>query len=125
MSSASCPDCILVVVLKNCEPYIVAELFNMRLKESCFRDCGKVSLMVPVFKNAAERSTTKNYCPISLVSVVSKVFEKLISNILVDHPEKPCLFSGFQCDFRSCGTTADLLTVVSDGIIIGLVLLEL
>ena len=33
------PDCIPVVVLKNCESelsYILAELFNMSLKESCF-----------------------------------------------------------------------------------------
>ena len=48
------PDCIPVVVLKNGEPellYILTELFNMCLKESCFPDCWKVSLMVPVFKN--------------------------------------------------------------------------
>ena len=35
-------DCILVVVLKKCEPevsYILAELFNKCLKESCFTDC--------------------------------------------------------------------------------------
>ena len=40
--------------------------------------------MVPVFKNVLERSTAKNYCPVSLVSVVSKVFEKLVSNRIVD-----------------------------------------
>ena len=48
------PDCIPVVVLKNCEPelsYILAELFNKCLKESCFPDCWKVSYVVPVFKN--------------------------------------------------------------------------
>ena len=42
---ASGPDYISVVVLKNCEPelsYILAEHFNMRLKESCFSDCWKV-----------------------------------------------------------------------------------
>ena len=42
LSKASGPDCILVVVLKNCEldlSYIVVELFNMCLKESCFPDC--------------------------------------------------------------------------------------
>ena len=36
------PNCIPVVVLKNCEPelsYILAKLFNMCLKESCFPDC--------------------------------------------------------------------------------------
>ena len=54
LSKASGPDCIPVVVLKNCEPelsYILAELFNKCLKESCFLDCWKVSSVVPVFKN--------------------------------------------------------------------------
>ena len=40
-SKASGPDCIPVVVLKNCEPelsYILAELYNMFLKGSCFLD---------------------------------------------------------------------------------------
>ena len=72
------PDCITVAVLKNCEPdlpYILAELFNICLKESCFPDCCKVSSVVPVFKNVGERSTAKSYRPVSLLSVVSKVFE--------------------------------------------------
>ena len=75
-SKAPGPDCISVVVLKNCEPelsYILAELFNICLKESCFPDCWKVSSVVPVFKNVAESSTAKNYGPVSLLSVVSKV----------------------------------------------------
>ena len=53
-SKASSPDCIPVVVLKNCEPelsYILAKLFNKCLKESCFPDCWKVSSVVPLFKN--------------------------------------------------------------------------
>ena len=51
-SKASGPDCILVVVLKNCEPelsHILAELFNKYLRESCFPDCWKISSVVPVF----------------------------------------------------------------------------
>ena len=44
------------------------------LKESCFPECWNVSLMVPVFKNVRERSTTKNYHPVSFFSEVSKVF---------------------------------------------------
>ena len=42
LSKASGPDCIPVVVLKNCEPElsnVLAELFNKRLKESCFPYC--------------------------------------------------------------------------------------
>ena len=79
-SKASGDDYNVVVVLKDCDPklsYILAELFNMCLKESCFPGCWKVSLAVPVFKNVGERSTGKNERPVSLLSVVSKVIEKL------------------------------------------------
>ena len=54
LSKASGPDCIPVVILKNCElklSYILAEVFNKCLKESCFPDCLKISSAVPVFKN--------------------------------------------------------------------------
>ena len=96
-------DCILVVVPKNCEPDlsdILAELFNKCLKECCFPDRWKVSL-VPVVKNVWGRSTAKNYHPVSLFFVVSKVFEKLVNNRIVDHLEKCGLFSDFQYGFRS------------------------
>ena len=64
----------------------------MYLKESCFPDCLKVSLVVPVFnKNVGERSTVKNYHSFSLPSVVGKVFEKLVNNRIVHHLDK--------CDF--------------------------
>ena len=78
----------MVVVLKDCEPelsYILAELFNKCLQESCFPDCWKVLSVVTVFKNVRERSVTKNYRPVSLLSVVSKVSGKRVSNRIVDH----------------------------------------
>ena len=103
LSKASGPDCIPVVDLKNCDPelsYILAKLFNKCPKESCFQDCWKVSTVVLVFDNVAERSTTKSYHPVSLLSVVSKVFEKLVSNRIVDHLEKCNLLSDFQYGFR-------------------------
>ena len=48
--------------------------------------------------------------------MVSKDFEKLLNNRIVDHLEKSGLFSNFQYGFRSSRSTADLLTVVSDRI---------
>ena len=84
------------------------------VKKVCWKDCWKVSLVVPVFKNVGERSTAKNYCPASLLSVVSKVVEKPVNNKTVDYLEKCGLFSDFQYGFRSSQSTADLLTVVSD-----------
>ena len=57
--------------------------------------------MVPVFENLRERSTAKNYHPVSVFSAVSKVFEKLVNDKVVDHLEKSELFSDFQYGFRS------------------------
>ena len=91
LSKASGPDCIPVMVLKNCGPelsYILAELFNKCLKESCFPDCWKVSLAVPVFKNVGEMFTAKSYHPVSVLFIVSIVFKKLVNNRIVDHLEK-------------------------------------
>ena len=84
--------------------------------------------MVPEFKNVGENSTAKTYRPVSLLFVVSKVFEKLVNNRIIDHLEKCIFFSYFQYDCRSSQSTANLLTVVSDRIgrfLLGLGLLEL
>ena len=51
--------------------------------------------MVPAFKNVRERSSAKNYYSVSLLSVVSKIFEKLANNRIVDHLVKCDLFSDF------------------------------
>ena len=56
-------DCVPMVVLRNSQSelsYILSELFNKCLKESCFPDLWKVSSVVPVFKNVGERSAAKN-----------------------------------------------------------------
>ena len=47
-----------------CEPdlmYILAEHFNMGLKEFSFSACWKVLSVVTVFKNVGERFATENY----------------------------------------------------------------
>ena len=108
-----------MVALKNCEPelsYILAEFFSKCLKESCFLDCCKASSVVPVFKNVGERSAVKNYRLVSLLSVVGKVFEKVVHNRIVDDLEKCGHFSDYQHGFRSSGSIANLLKVVPDRI---------
>ena len=74
--------------------------------------------MVPVFKNVGEGSTAKVYCPVSLLFMVSSVFEKLVNNSIVDHLEKCGVFSDFQYGLRSPQLTANLMAVVSDRIAI-------
>ena len=95
LSKASGPDYNPVVVLRNFESQlwdILAELFNICLKYSCFPNCWKVLSVVPVFPDVGERSTAKNYRSVSLLSVVSKAFEKLVNDSLVEDLEKIGLF---------------------------------
>ena len=88
-SEASGPDCIPVVILKNCEPswtfqYMSERVLFSRSLEDLMGDS--------VFKNVGERSTAKNYHPVSFLSVVSKVFEQLVNDSIVDNLEKFDLF---------------------------------
>ena len=66
------PNCVSVVVLKNCESelsYILPELFK-----TCFPDVGRsLPSVVPVFRNVSERSAAENYHPVSLLFLVSKI----------------------------------------------------
>ena len=57
--------------------------------------------MVSLFKNVGERSNAENYRAVSLFSVVSKVFERLVDNRILDHLEKCDIFSDFQYGFTS------------------------
>ena len=118
-SNTSGTDCNTVEVLRNCElelSYILAELFDKCLKESYFLDCWEVSSSVSVLKNVGERSAAKDYHTVSLLSVVSKVFQKVVNNRIIDHLEKCGLFSDFQYGFRSSQSNAELLTVICDRI---------
>ena len=54
-------------------------------------------------------SMAKNYRPVNLYSVVSKIFKKFVNNSLVDYLKK----CGISSDFQSTSLTADLLIVVS------------
>ena len=63
------------------------------MKGSYFPDCSKDPFVSSVFKNVGERSTAKNFCHVSLPSVIRKVFVKLVNNRIVDHLEKCGHFS--------------------------------
>ena len=83
--------------------FTLARVFNKCLKESCFPGCWKISSVVPVFKNVG--SIAKNCCPVSLLSVIRKLSEKLVNNRLFNHFEKCGLLSDFQYSFRSSRST--------------------
>ena len=116
-SKATGPKEIPVVVLQKCSPEfspILCRLFRKCIGESCFASCWKRASVVPVFKKSGERSDPQNYRPISLLSIISKVFESLINSSLTCHLESLHIFSDHQYGFRSGRSSADALTVLSE-----------
>ena len=75
-----------------------------------------------MYKDSGERSDPHNYHPISLLPVISKVFESIINVALVRLLDSSGLFSDFQYGFRTSRSTADILTVISDVSIVHLIL---
>ena len=76
LSNASGTDCVPLVVLKNCESdlsYILAELFKC-LRSLVFQIVGRFHQW-SLYLRMLGRSTAKIYHPVSLLSVVTKVFE--------------------------------------------------
>ena len=115
-TKATGPDDIPVIVLKNICPEIsplLAKLFNRCLKERCFPDSWKMSSVCPVFKNAGDRCSPSQYRPISLLSVMSKLFESVINKAVISHLDRHKLLSDNQYGFRSSRSTADILTVIT------------
>ena len=85
-------------------------------ERALFPDCWKVSVVVPVFKNVGERSTAKNYCPVSLFLWSIKSLKNLQIIGLFITLRNVDFFSDFQYGLRYSLSTAYLLTVVSDKI---------
>ena len=77
--------------------YILGEVFIKHLKKSCFPDCWKDSLVVPLFKNFGETSKAKKCHHVTLLPATGNIMK----NRIADHLKKCGLFSDFQYVFRS------------------------
>ena len=80
------PDGIHGKVLKNCAQslaYPLSILFNLSFSTGCIPPDWKLALVVPVHKKG-DKSSVENYRPISLTSLVMKVFERCIKTALDD-----------------------------------------
>src|SRR6201990_1621386 len=110
------PDGIPPAVLKTCASELAPcldKLFRLCLSTSTFPSCWKRALIQPLPKKG-DPCQPSNYRPISLTSVLSKVFESILNRKIWKHLSSSNLISDRQYGFRKERSTGDLLSLLSD-----------
>ena len=109
-------DCISSYFLKLALPFIensLTLLFNSSMETSQFLDAWKIARIVSVFKDG-DREIKSNYRPISILPVISRLFEKLIADQVYQYMNEHSLFSPHQSGFLKHHPTATSLLKNTD-----------
>ena len=78
---------------------ILNTIFNSCLKNGLYPDELKISRVIPLHKGGA-KFELKNYCPISILSTINKIFETIIKQRLITFLTKYNVFVPTQFGFR-------------------------
>ena len=87
--------------------------FNCYLTSGIFPDDWKLAKVTPIFKQG-DRSDMNNYRPISVISEIAKVFERIIYNQLSSYLSENNILSQYQSGFRSFHSTVTALLEATD-----------
>ena len=93
-------------------PYI-SIIFNCCLTTGTFPDDWKLAKVTPTFKQG-DRSNMNNYRPISVISAIAKVFERIVYNQLSSYLSENNILSKYQSGFRSFHSTVTALLEATD-----------
>lgn len=96
------PDGISSHMLKNTSYSVspsLCKLFNRSLSTGCFPAEWKISNITPVFKSG-DKGSVSNYRPISLLSIPSKILERIVHRRLLHHLITNSIISPKQFGFR-------------------------
>ena len=100
-------DHLPVKLLVDSAQYIsnpLSYIFNLSLQLGQFPDPLKIAKISPVYKKG-DRDQPGNYRPISVLPVLSKIFEKLVNNRLIEYLEKHNILYKHQYGFREGHST--------------------
>lgn len=89
----------------------LADIFNDCITEGVFPDLMKHSKIVPLFKSGNKHDPT-NFRPISILPALSKIFEKIINEQLLEHFVGNSLFHREQYGFTKGRSTTDAGTAL-------------
>lgn len=87
---------------------VLTMLINRCLEAGVFPNALKKSILVPIHK-AGDTDCVNNYRPISILTSLSKIFERIINSRLIKYLESKKLLSPSQYGFRADKSTDDAL----------------
>ena len=94
----------------------LTRLFNMSIWTGLFLDCWKTARIVPIPKKGSN-TNPGNYRPVSILPILSKVFERIIYTLVSKHLKVHSLISPYQFGFSSGKSTTSALLALSNGIL--------
>ena len=121
-------DCIDVLVTP------IVSIVNLSLSEGCFPTHFKSGLVSPLLKKPTlNRDDMKNYWPVSNLSFLSKIIEKVVASRLNSHINSSHTSNDYQSAYRKFHSTEtallkihnDILSSMDDGRVTALTLLDL
>lgn len=116
--AAGCDD-LNINMIHLCCPYILpflTHIINSCIEKKYFPQCWKISHIIPMpkLKNITEM---KDLRPISILSVLSKLFEKILNEQIREHLNKFHILPALQSGFRPGHSCASALLKVTDDIL--------
>lgn len=136
-NATCCLDFIPTPVLKSCLDSLlspITALINLCLKESTFPSCFKTALIKPLLKkHSLPKDDLSNYRPISNLTFLSKLLERIIHTRLITHLNTFSSLSPFQSAYRKFHSVEtallriqnDLLLAIDKRQVTALILLDL
>ena len=109
-------DKISARLIRECADLIcisICKIFNCSLTTGIFPDDWKCAIVTPLFKQGSS-SDMNNYRPISVISVVAKVFERITYDRVYAYLWEHSIISKSQSDFRSIHCTVTALLEATD-----------
>lgn len=91
----------------------LTHILNQCIAHSVWPNCLKKAEVIPIHK-ANEKFSPSNYRPISLISNIAKIFEKIISNRILNFVHKHKLLSKKQFGFLKKIGTSDALNFLTN-----------
>ena len=83
----------------------LCDIINCSIKSKIYPHDFKIAIVTPIFKGD-ETDDLENYRPISVLSTVARIFEKILYNQLYDYLTKHNILEDKQWGFRSLHSTA-------------------